>query len=72
LTVEDLMEGGSGQFFSDVVYGGSHQGSAVNLLTKKADIAAFCDTCVGNYIELAEGEANRPGALYKVKEKAEQ
>jgi len=66
------MEGGSGQFFSDVVYGGSHQGSAVNLLTKKADIAAFCDTCVGNYIELAEGEANRPGALYKVKEKAEQ
>ncbi|UVI29061.1 phosphate/phosphite/phosphonate ABC transporter substrate-binding protein [Paenibacillus spongiae] len=72
LTVEDLMEGGSGQFFSDVVYGGSHQGSAVNLLTKKADIAAFCDTCVGNYVELAEGEANRPGALYKVIEKAEQ
>lgn len=68
LTPEDLLEGG--KFFSDVLYGGSHQGSAVNLLTDKADVAAFCDVCVGNYVELADGEANKPGAIYKVKEDA--
>lgn len=65
LTPEDLMEGG--MFFKDVLYGDSHQGSAVNLLNDRADVAAFCDTCVGNYIEIAEGEANTKGAVYKVK-----
>ncbi|SDZ25756.1 phosphonate transport system substrate-binding protein [Evansella caseinilytica] len=65
LTEEDLLEGGV--LFSEVLYGGSHQGSAVNLLTDKADVAAFCDSCVDNYIELAEGEVNRPGAVYEVK-----
>ncbi|QNF28208.1 PhnD/SsuA/transferrin family substrate-binding protein [Metabacillus elymi] len=65
LTAEDLLEGG--KFFSEVLYGGSHQGSAVNLLTDKADIAAFCDTCVSNYVELADGEENTPGSTYKVK-----
>jgi len=68
LTAEDLMEGG--KFFKEVLYGDSHQGSAVNLLSKRADIAAFCDTCVGNYIDLADGEANRVGATYKVKSDA--
>jgi len=70
LTAENLLEGGEGQFFSEVLYGGSHQGSAVNLLSGKADVAAFCDTCVNNYVELEEGEVNRPGAVYKVKEDA--
>lgn len=65
LTPEDLMEGG--KFFKDVLYGDSHQGSAVNLLNNRADVAAFCDTCVGNYIEIAEGEENTKGAIYKVK-----
>jgi phosphonate transport system substrate-binding protein len=65
LTPEDLMEGGT--FFKDVLYGDSHQGSAVNLLSDRADVAAFCDTCVGNYIEIAEGEANTKGTVYKVK-----
>jgi phosphonate transport system substrate-binding protein len=65
LTAEDLLEGGN--FFSEVLYGGSHQGSAVNLLTDKADVAAFCDTCVSNYVELADGEENMPGSTYKVK-----
>ena len=59
LTAEDLMEGGT--FFKEVLYGDSHQGSAVNLLSGRADVAAFCDTCVGNYIEIAEGEANTKG-----------
>lgn len=68
LTVDDLIEGG--KFFSEVLYGGSHQGSAVNLIKGSADVAAFCDVCVANYVELASGEANRPGAIYKVKEGA--
>ncbi|WP_342514336.1 PhnD/SsuA/transferrin family substrate-binding protein [Sporosarcina sp. FSL K6-1522] len=65
LTSEDLMEGGT--FFKEVLYGDSHQGSAVNLLSDRADVAAFCDTCVGNYVEVAEGEANTKGSVYRVK-----
>ncbi len=67
LTAEDLLEGGEGNFFSEVLYGGSHQGSAVNLLSGKADVAAFCDTCVNNYVEIVDGEENRTGAIYQVK-----
>ncbi|TDF94745.1 phosphate/phosphite/phosphonate ABC transporter substrate-binding protein [Paenibacillus piri] len=70
LTPDDLLQGGKDKFFSEVLYGGSHQGSAVNLLTGKADVAAFCDTCVSNYVELASGTANKPGAVYKVKQGA--
>ncbi|GIN21907.1 PhnD/SsuA/transferrin family substrate-binding protein [Siminovitchia fordii] len=68
LMPEDLMEGG--KFFKEVLYGDSHQGSAVNLLSNRADVAAFCDTCVANYVELADGEENRPGSTYKVSENA--
>ncbi|MEK3853969.1 phosphate/phosphite/phosphonate ABC transporter substrate-binding protein [Cytobacillus sp. FSL H8-0458] len=70
LTAVDLLEGGDDKFFSEVLFGGSHQGSAVNLLSGKADVAAFCDTCVNNYVELAEGEVNKSGAVYKVKDNA--
>ncbi|KPU42584.1 phosphate-import protein PhnD precursor [Oxobacter pfennigii] len=70
LTQEDLVEGGSGKFFKEVLFGGSHQGSAVNLLTGRADVAAFCDTCVANYVELASGTENRPGAVYRVRKDA--
>ena len=62
------MEGGP--LFSQVLFGNSHQGSAVNLLNDNAEVAAFCDTCVENYVEVAEGEANTVGAVYKVKEDA--
>jgi len=68
LTQEDLMEGGP--LFSQVIFGGSHQGSAVNLLNNTADVAAFCDTCVANYVELVEGEENSVGAVYRVKDDA--
>ncbi|WP_067839004.1 PhnD/SsuA/transferrin family substrate-binding protein [Amphibacillus sediminis] len=68
ITADDLIEGG--HFFSEVLYGGSHQGSAVNLLTDAVDVAAFCDSCVDNYIELAEGEVNTPGAVYRVRDDA--
>jgi len=67
ITVDDLVEGGSDAFFSEVLFGGSHQGSAVNLLTGKADIAAFCDTELAAYADLASGEENTMGAVYKVK-----
>ncbi len=67
LKAEELLEGGDKNFFKEVLFGGSHQGAAVNLITGKADIAAFCDTCVQNYFDLASGTANRPGAVYKVK-----
>ncbi|WP_158737122.1 phosphate/phosphite/phosphonate ABC transporter substrate-binding protein [Alteribacillus sp. YIM 98480] len=68
LTQDDLLEGG--EFFSEVLFGGSHQGSAVNLLTDKADVAAFCDVCVENYVENVEGEENSIGAVYQVSEDA--
>ena len=68
LDEESLMEGGS--LFSQVLFGNSHQGSAVNVLNGNADIAAFCDSCVENYVELVEGEENRPGSIYKVKDDA--
>jgi phosphonate transport system substrate-binding protein len=70
LTADDLLEGGEDKFFSEVQFGGSHQGSAVNLLSGKVDVAAFCDTCVNNYVELVDGEENKPGAVYKVKKDA--
>lgn len=72
LAAEDLLEGGSDKFFSEVLFGNSHQGSAVNLLMGKADVAAFCDTCVNNYIELVSGEMNAVGSVYKVKADAEE
>ena len=70
LTSDDLLEGGADNFFSDVQFGGSHQGSAVNLISGKSDVAAFCDTCVANYVTLVDGIENAAGATYKVIEKA--
>ncbi|NLK94585.1 MAG: PhnD/SsuA/transferrin family substrate-binding protein [Clostridiales bacterium] len=70
LKAEDLMEGGKDKFFSEVLFGGSHQGSAVNLLTGKADVAAFCDTTLVNYCEASEGEFNKLGTTYKIKDNA--
>ncbi|MFD2043788.1 PhnD/SsuA/transferrin family substrate-binding protein [Ornithinibacillus salinisoli] len=68
LTEEDLMEGGP--LFSQVLFGGSHQGSAVNLLNGNADVAAFCDSCVNNYVEVVDGEENKVGTTYRVKDDA--
>lgn len=70
LTQELLMEGGDGKFFSEVLFGGSHQGSAVNVLADNADIGAFCDTCVSNYVELASGELNKKGSVVRVRDDA--
>jgi len=70
LSQEALMEGGEDKFFSEVLFGGSHQGSAVNLLQERADLAAFCDTCVANYVEPVEGEMNAVGTTYQIREDA--
>lgn len=67
----DLLEGGSGKFFSEVMFGQSHQGSCANLLTDKADVAAFCDTSLANYVELVSGEENSVGAVYQIKKGAD-
>lgn len=71
LTVDDLMEGGSDAFFNEVLFGGSHQGSLFNLLSDKADVAAFCDKEVVSYVELKEGEDKQTGSVYAVKEDAD-
>lgn len=68
LVAEDLMEGGP--LFSQVLFGNSHQGSAVNLLSNNSEVAAFCDTCVENYVEVIAGEENKVGSIYKVKDDA--
>ena len=70
LTQEDLMQGGKDKFFNEVYFGGTHQGSAVNLLTDKTDIAAFCDTVLINYIDTVSGEFNGVGTTYKIKDDA--
>lgn len=57
----------SGSFFSQALFGNSHQGSAVNLLSGDAEVAAFCDTDTDMYLDLASGEANTVGAVYQVK-----
>lgn len=71
LTVDDLLEGGSDAFFGEVLFGGSHQGSLYNLLTDKADVAAFCDKEVVSYVNLKSGEDKQVGAVYEVKEDAD-
>ncbi len=69
LTAEDLAE--SNALFPEVLFGDSHQGSAVNMLMERSDVSAFCDTCVNNYVEVVEGEANTVGAVYRVKDGAD-
>ncbi len=66
---DELLEGG--KFFSEVLFGNSHQGSAVNLLSGDADVAAFDDVDVDMYLDLVSGEANSVGAVYRAKADAE-
>lgn len=70
LKAEDLLQGGSGKFFSQVIFGGSHQLSLVNVLTDKSDISAVDDVDVVSYVDLTSGKDNTPGAVYTVKKDA--
>lgn len=65
---DDLLQDGS--FFSKVMFGDSHQGSAVNLLSGQADAAAFDDVDTDMYFNLVSGEANKVGSVYEVKSDA--
>ena len=70
LTEDDLIEGGDGMLFSQVLFGGSHQGSAYNLMSGNADVAAFCDTEIAPYATCTEGEANTAGSVYRINDDA--
>ncbi len=70
LIVDDLLEGGSDAFFSEVLFGGSHQGSAFNLLSGKCDVAAFCDLELDTYADLSSGDPAAIGSVYTIKEDA--
>ncbi|WP_252192361.1 phosphate/phosphite/phosphonate ABC transporter substrate-binding protein [Secundilactobacillus kimchicus] len=59
----------SGGVFKKVLYGGSHQGSALNLFNGDADVAAFDDIDMTPYGELI-GNPNKAGVIYKVKKDA--
>lgn len=52
------------------MFGGSHQGSAFNLMSGKADVAAFCDTEMRAYASCTEGEENKVGSVYSIKDNA--
>lgn len=69
LTQDDLLP--DGEFFSEVFFGQSHQGSAINLLTGNVDVAAFCDIELRPYIELKSGTENSVGATYAIKSDAD-
>ena len=66
---DELLEDGT--FFSSVMFGDSHQGSAVNLLSGNAEVAAFDDIDVDMYFDLVSGEPNAVGSVYQVKADAE-
>jgi len=61
----------NGKFFSKVLYGGSHQGSAVNLLKGDVDVAAFDDTDLMPYLKVTSGSWNKLGSTFTVKNDAE-
>jgi phosphonate transport system substrate-binding protein len=71
LSNEELAQGGSGKFFKQVMFGGSHQLSLVNALTDRSDISAVCDFLVAANVDLVSGKDNTEGAVYKVKQGAD-
>jgi len=71
LTMEDLAQGGTGKFFRQVMFGGSHQLSLVNALTGRSDVSAVCDFLVASNVDLVSGKDNAEGAVYKVKQGAD-
>jgi len=60
----------SGGFFSKVLYGGSHQGSAINLLKGDVDVAAFDDEDLTPYLDATTGTWNQVGTTFTVKNNA--
>jgi phosphonate transport system substrate-binding protein len=67
---DDILGLSRNPFFSEVLFGGSHQGSLFNLLDGRADIAAVCDIIVDSYIELVDGVYNELGSTYAIQQDA--
>ena len=57
----------SGHFFKSVLFGNSHQGSAVNLFKGDADVAVFDDIDTNSYIDVEQGSWAKVGSTFKVK-----
>lgn len=66
LIVDDLLEGGIDAFFSEVLFGGSHQGSAFNLLSGKSDVSAFFDIKLAPYATCTDGTPHEAGSVYTI------
>lgn len=60
----------SGHFFKSVLFGNSHQGSAVNLFKGDADVAVFDDIDTSAYIDVEQGSWSKVGSTFKVKANA--
>ena len=75
LNQDAFTQGGADKFFSEVLFGQSHQGSAANLMTGKCDVAAFDDTDLLPYVNKVSGAtgANQiaAGDVFQVKEDAQ-
>jgi phosphonate transport system substrate-binding protein len=65
----------SAGFFSEVLFGGNHPGSCVNLLMGNCDVAAFDNEDVDPFLNVPAGDqdsVNKPGTVYSVKDGAAQ
>lgn len=66
---DELSE--SGKFFSKVLYGSSHQGSAANLYKGDVDVAAFDDGDLTPFLDVTSGSYDKVGSVFKVKADAD-
>ena len=66
---DQLSEGG--KFFSKVLYGSSHPGSAINLLKGDVDVAAFDDENLTPYLKVTDGSYDKVGSTFTVRDDAE-
>lgn len=71
LSKDDLMQGGSGKFFSQTVFAGSHQLSLSSVLTGKTDLGAVDDEDVAPYVDLTSGKESEEGSVYTIKNNAD-
>ncbi|WP_241653716.1 phosphate/phosphite/phosphonate ABC transporter substrate-binding protein [Latilactobacillus curvatus] len=60
----------NGHFFKSVLFGNSHQGSAVNLYNGDADVAVFDDIDTNTYIDVSKGSWTKVGSEFRVKDDA--
>jgi phosphonate transport system substrate-binding protein len=66
---DELSEGG--KFFSKVLYGTTHPGSAINLLKGDADVAAFDDGDLTPFLKVTEGSYDKVGSTFTVRDDAD-